>query len=119
MQYDFANSIRQGDCHLVPVTDFILPDDAIEIGRDEQNRIVLLRGEARGHAHVIEADDARLVEFADGERYLIVPAPAPLRHIDAGGQDTIEHAAITLAARVYAMPIQYSHVRKMPRQVID
>lgn len=118
MNLDIRNTIRQGDCLLVPVTDFALSADAQDVARD-QGRLVLLRGEAHGHAHVVEAADARLVEFADGGRYLIVATPAPLRHIDAGGNDTREHDALQLLAGVYKQAYQYTAHQRDLRRVID
>lgn len=117
-----APIIRQGDVILVPVT--ALPAGAAPLP-DEGHRIVLMHGEATGHAHAIydhvESPEAvvrkairraQLYALADGTRYLEVTEPVTLRHE--------EHTAHQIPPGLYEVPIQVDmSTERLPRRVID
>lgn len=117
--------LRQGDVCLVRVAK--LPDGCTEVA-PENGRIVLMHGEVTGHAHAIAdwssaakiAKDAiglagrraRLLQAADGTRYLEVGETVLLSHE--------EHTAHPIPPGIYELPVQVEHsVEHMPRQVAD
>lgn len=117
--------IRQGDVLLVPVKK--LPADCVEIP-PERGRIVLMHGEATGHAHAIDdwkgaekiAKDAlglagrraRLLRSPDGTRFLEVGAPVSLLHE--------EHTTHQIPPGIYELPQQMEHTAdRVPRRVTD
>lgn len=102
------NRAQQGDVVIEKVGDK-LPEGAKVISR---KRCVLAEGEATGHAHVVEADDATLVK--EGDRILL--------HL--GSEGTVvheEHKPITLAPGVYEIGRvqEYDYFSKMSRPVAD
>ena len=84
---------RQGDVLLVALE--ALPEQARLEPRT--GRIVLAEGEVTGHAHAIEARDARTYTHG-GERYLLTRSRAQLIHE--------EHAPIALPPGAYQVVIQ-------------
>ena len=102
--------IRQGDLLLVPVN--ALPERTWN--RSNGRRIVLAKGEATGHAHVI--DDAR-VELRDsgwgGPRFIVVEegATVSLEHD--------EHDTLPVSAGVYEIRVQREYTPRGFRQVRD
>ena len=68
---------RQGDVLLERVSS--LPTKVTPVARDERGRLVLMLGEATGHAHAILEPNAVLYQAADvAERYLEVRESAEL-----------------------------------------
>ena len=102
------NQYRQGDVLLVRVDE--LPGKIEEIDR-EKGRLVLARGEATGHAHVVRERRSRLVRDAEGETFLDVAAPAKLEHE--------EHGPIALEPGVYKVIRQREYSQAEVRFVAD
>lgn len=76
-----------------------------------RKRLVLAHGES-GHSHVIEDDDAQLIQ--DGERMLLtLTKAATVKHE--------EHGPITLSPGIWEIGRvrEYDYFSKMTRQVID
>lgn len=87
---------RQGDLMLVPVQkvpEFKMDDD-VNVARSDHRRLVLLEGEASGHAHAIHDPGAALV-WRGGQRYLIAANDVELKHE--------EHATIKLPEGNYVV----------------
>lgn len=115
--------IRQGDVILIPVQGSV-PQDAEAIP-DDGSRIVLMHGEATGHAHAIydhqESPEsvvrkairkAQLYALTDGRRVLEVREPVTLKHE--------EHTAHEIPPGLYEVPIQVDMTtERMPRRVED
>ena len=68
--------LQQGDVLFVECAE--IPEDAKPVKRQD-GKLILARGEATGHAHVIVAPDVEMYERA-GVAYLRVPTPAPPLH---------------------------------------
>ncbi|WP_411887393.1 hypothetical protein [Hydrocarboniphaga effusa] len=118
--------IRQGDVLLVPVSK--LPEGLSEVPL-ENGRIVLMHGEVTGHAHAIAdhgwsaakkiADAAiglagrraRLLQAANGTRYLEVAESVSLTHE--------EHTAHAIPPGYYELPVQMEHSAERMRRVVD
>lgn len=67
--------LRQGDVLLIQAGE--LPDEAEE--EAVSGALVLVEGEATGHAHVVRSKRASLHRLADwGERYLVVEGTRPV-----------------------------------------
>jgi class 3 adenylate cyclase len=97
---------RQGDVLLMRV-------ENIPAGAEEQpakDRIVLAYGEVTGHAHAIQATEARIYSF-QAERFLRVAQEAFLRHE--------EHAEIKLPAGDYQVIQQREYTPEGLRNVKD
>lgn len=104
--------IRQGDVLLVQLDE--TPEQFLERGRHalqpvgrERGRLVLAHGEATGHAHVIESEDASLVtEEQAAELYLLVQgtAPAPLVHEEHDTLDVPPGVYRVVRQREYRAP---------------
>lgn len=103
--------VRQGDCFLERVGE--LPKGAKALPRDSRGRIVILEGEATGHAHAILEPNAVLYEAAGVvERYLqVTGGPVVLRHE--------EHGIITLEPGVYVQRPQWEYDEAEERRVAD
>jgi hypothetical protein len=63
---------------------------------------VIAYGELTGHSHTIAETDAQLLQFADGNRYLLVNAPVYLRHE--------EHLPLALPVATFKVVIQREYV---------
>lgn len=100
---------RQGDVLHIPTTE---PTGTMQPIPLEDGRVVLARGEATGHAHVIEGRGADFVLNAlTLERYVHVREPATVRHE--------EHGALQLPSGWYEVRIQREYERGAVRNVAD
>lgn len=102
---------RQGDILIIPVAE--IPVRATRLPR-EHDRLVIAKGEATGHAHVIIGDDlAELVGVSDEvDRWLRVRSPgATLAHN--------EHGAILLPVGDYVVRRQREYSPAEIRLVAD
>jgi hypothetical protein len=87
------NQYRQGD---VLLTETVLTPEqlaqAVEVPRENGERLVLALGEATGHAHTVRTPGVKLLEL-DGVRFLHVPPGQPfeLRHEYPDGRPTKDH----------------------------
>jgi len=90
---------RQGDVLLIRVDQ--LPSTTIPVPR-EGGRIILAEGELTGHAHVVEAATAELLEDVTGLRFLSIKEPGRLVHE--------EHAAIGIDPGIYRVVRQREYV---------
>jgi hypothetical protein len=90
-------AFRQGDVLLAAVE--AIPETAAPEPR--AGRIVLALGEATGHAHAIEEQDARTFTY-EGERFLLTKSRAQLIHE--------EHAPIEVPPGAYRVVIQREYV---------
>lgn len=70
--------IRQGDVGLIAVDE--IPTDAIELPRENGERIVLAYGEVTGHAHAFHDLGVMALRAANADVFLRVVEPATLRH---------------------------------------
>jgi hypothetical protein len=93
---------RQGDVLLVRVG--AMPAEGRILG-PEAGRLILARGEATGHHHSVAAEDASLIEAAEGV-FLRIMSVTPLEHQ--------EHAAIWLEPGVYRVVRQREYT---PREI--
>lgn len=97
---------RQGDVLIISVNAVPTTAEAEEAGP----RTVLARGEATGHAHVLEAEE--LVSYRHGDdRYFAVAREAVLRHE--------EHGAIRIPPGSYRVVIQREYVPRDDDWVIQ
>lgn len=100
--------VRQGDLLLVPVA--AVPEGARELG---SGRLVLLRGEATGHAHVVEDERASLHGWSP-TRYLRVEGVEPVLLVHE------EHDPLRLGPGVYEVRRQREYVpQRRARWVAD
>jgi hypothetical protein len=92
--------VRQGDLLLIPVG--AVPERARSLG---SGRLVLLEGEATGHAHVVDDERASLHTLGiGGTRYLSVAGDAPVLLVHE------EHAPLSLPPAVYEVRRQREYV---------
>lgn len=101
------NQIQQGDVTLTKIDH--LPENGKTISR---KRCVLAEGEVTGHFHVVEDDEAELIQM--GEKMLLkLEKQAILTHN--------EHKPITLDAGIYEVGRinEYDYFSKMVRKVVD
>ena len=100
---------RQGDVCLVPTT------ECLRGLRRERGPgpIILARGEATGHAHVIASPRVRAVQGERGNRFIVVPQGgfADLQHE--------EHDAIRIPPGTYRIQIQREYTPGSVRRVSD
>jgi hypothetical protein len=114
---------RQGDVFLERISDAIKAGKVIA---REAGRIVLAHGEATGHAHVVENDDAVMYELEDKtsvgngvwNRLLRALKGATLRH-DCPGQAAPDHGAIPLPPGEYEVIQQLTYTPEAIRVVAD
>ena len=100
--------VRQGDLLLVPVA--ALPACARKLG---SGRLVLLRGEATGHAHVVDDERASLHGWSS-DRYLLVEGENAVLLVHQ------EHDPLSLFPRVYEVRRQREYVpQRRARWVAD
>jgi hypothetical protein len=102
---------RQGDVLLIS-TEHRLTNTATCMPR-EGGRLVLARGEATGHAHVIDSTLADLFEERDGRLYLRVLGRESVRLLHE------EHTAIVLTPGVYEVIHQREYSPGTVRRVMD
>jgi len=93
---------RQGDVLLVPVPGSEVPATAVPAPRDRAGRMVLARGEATGHAHVIVDVDRLFVKIVTRARVVHE-----------------EHGTITIPAGAYRIVRQREYVPGAYRYVAD
>jgi hypothetical protein len=101
---------RQGDVLIVPIE--ALPAGLVPGPRD-RGRLVLARGEATGHAHVITGPDVVLHASADDVDRLFVEIVTRARLVHE------EHGAITIPAGVYRVVRQREYEPGTYRYVAD
>ena len=104
---------RQGDVLLLEMDhQLLLPIDVPAAEEDSRRGgvLVLARGEATGHAHVV-ADPLAQVLRADGHRLVVLPNEALVVHE--------EHAALRLPAATYEVRIQREYSESENINVAD
>jgi hypothetical protein len=101
---------RQGDVLIIPIE--ALPAGLVPGPRDG-GRLVLARGEATGHAHVITGPDVVLHAAADDIDRLFVEIVTRARVVHE------EHATITVPAGFYRVVRQREYVPGDYRYVAD
>jgi len=103
---------RQGDVLIAPVGATDVPQCAA-VPRDRRGRMVLARGEATGHAHVVAGPGLQLLaDVDDPERmFLDIPAYGRVSHE--------EHGPIPLPAGHYRVIRQREYVPGSFRPVAD
>ena len=103
---------RQGDVLIVPVTPTEVPGCA-PVPRDRRGRMVLARGEATGHAHVIVGPDTVLLADRDDVDRLFVKIVTRARVVHE------ERGTITIPAGAYRILRQREYVPGAYRYVAD
>ena len=101
---------RQGDVLIIPIPE--LPAGLVPGPRDG-GRLVLARGEATGHAHVITGPDVVLHASADDIDRLFVEIVTRARVVHE------EHGSITIPSGVYQVVRQREYVPGDYRYVAD
>ena len=104
--------LRQGDVLLIPTTEAVPADTTPEVA--EGGRLILMHGEATGHAHAVLERDATIRSRGSGmtvERWLQVHATTALVHE--------EHAPIPLKAGTYKILRQREYHPEAIRNVAD
>lgn len=119
--------IRQGDVLLVPVKS--LPADATVDCKDPLGRAVLAYGETSGHAHMIELEDPKQVEYRGspaGERFVKLLTKSLKANISHGNltpdgiaPNTFDHSAILLRDGVLQQGFQVEDFGEEVRRVAD
>lgn len=102
--------IRQGDVLLLPVDS--LPDGMVDT-TPKEGRVVLMEGEATGHAHAFYDGGVRVYKAPKATRptYLRVVETALLRHE--------EHGAAKVPPGIYKIPQQVEYTPKELVRVTD
>ncbi|WP_433078334.1 hypothetical protein ACQP1P_37075 [Dactylosporangium sp. CA-052675] len=98
---------------LVPVPATEVPATAVAAPRDRAGRMVLARGEATGHAHVIVGPDTLLLADRDDIDRLFVRIVTKARVVHE------EHGTITIPAGDYRIVRQREYVPGAYRYVAD
>jgi hypothetical protein len=101
---------RQGDVLIIPIG--ALPEGLVPGPRDG-GRMVLARGEATGHAHVITGPDVVLLAAADDIDQLFVEIVTKARVVHE------EHGSITVPAGAYRVVRQREYIPGDYRYVAD
>jgi hypothetical protein len=104
---------RQGDVLLVPVPPAEVPATAVPAPRDRTGRMILARGEATGHAHVIVGPDTVLLADRDDIDRLFVKIITRARVVHE------EHGTITIPAGSYRIVRQREYIPGAYRYVAD
>lgn len=104
---------RQGDVLLVPVDPGQVPAGCVPAPRDERGRMVLARGEATGHAHVVGGPGLALLAEPQhpGAMWIEVPGHGRVTHE--------EHGPISLPRGHYRVIRQREYVPGSYRPVAD
>jgi hypothetical protein len=104
---------RQGDVLVVPMAEDEVPAGLIPAPRDKSGRMVLARGEATGHAHVVTGEGLSLLCLSDDleAMFLQVRVYGRLSHE--------EHGPIALPAGYYRVVRQREYVPGSIRPVAD
>src|SRR5690348_10992945 len=103
---------RQGDVLIVPVRAGEVPQ-CTPAPRDPRGRMVLARGEATGHAHVVGGPGLRLLADPDDPERMFVEVPSH------GRVTHEEHGPISLPAGHYRVVRQREYVPGSFRPVAD
>jgi hypothetical protein len=104
---------RQGDVLVVPVADDQVPAGLIPAPRDKTGRMVLARGEATGHAHVVTGEGLPLLCLPDDLEAMFL-------HVRVYGRlSHEEHGPIALPAGYYRVVRQREYVPGSIRPVAD
>lgn len=103
---------RQGDVLIIEVEPAAVPACA-PVPRDRRGRMVLARGEATGHAHVVGGPGLRLLADLDDPERMFVDVP---QH---GRVTHEEHGPITLPAGLYRVVRQREYIPGAFRPVAD
>lgn len=103
-------TFRQGDVLMVPVAS--LPDDVQDCTPDE-GRVIIMEGEATGHAHAFYGDAVRVYKPKGAARptYLRVVETALLRHE--------EHETAKVPPGIYRIPQQSEYTPEELKRVTD
>lgn len=100
---------RQGDVMLERVPE--IPKDAIPVDWSKEGRVILVLGQATGHAHALSTDKTTMRETGSGDRFLDVQDGAELVHE--------EHSTIPLPAGLYQVIRQREYSPEEIRNVND
>jgi hypothetical protein len=100
---------RQGDVMVEKVPE--IPADAKPVDWSKEGRVVLVHGQATGHAHALSTEKTSMVETAAGDRFLKVEEGAELVHE--------EHTMIPLPAGLYQVIRQREYSPEAVRNVMD
>lgn len=104
---------RQGDVLLVPISEAELPAQLIEAPKDRSGRLVLARGEATGHAHVVTGEGLTLLCLPDDLETMFL-------HVQTYGRvGHEEHGPIPLPAGYYRVVRQREYVPGSFRPIAD
>jgi len=104
---------RQGDVLLVPIAAAEVPATAVPAPRDRTGRMILARGEATGHAHVIVGPDVILLADRDDIDQLFIKIISRARVVHE------EHGTIAVPAGSYRVVRQREYVPGSYRPVAD
>jgi hypothetical protein len=104
---------RQGDVLIVAVPREQVPASCVPVPRDKRGRMVLARGEATGHAHVVGGPGLALLAPPDEPDDMWIDIP---RH---GRVTHEEHGPISLPAGTYRVVRQREYVPGAWRPVAD
>lgn len=79
----------------------------------KEGRLILAEGEATGHAHAIDDNDAHLYISKEGEMYLMVEEEVTVKHE--------EHASQSISKGIWKIERvkEYDHFEEEARNVID
>ncbi len=102
---------RQGDVLMVPVAE--IPPEVVPVPRDRRGRMVLARGEATGHAHVVGGPGLILTAERDNPEAMFIDVPSH------GRVTHEEHGPISLPAGRYRVIRQREYVPGSYRPVAD
>ncbi|BEL02874.1 hypothetical protein Q0Z83_010650 [Actinoplanes sichuanensis] len=103
---------RQGDVLIIPVAETEVPASA-PVPRDRRGRMVLARGEATGHAHVVGGPGLQLVADLDDPDAMFIEVPSH------GRVTHEEHGPISLPAGHYRVVRQREYIPGAFRPVAD
>jgi hypothetical protein len=104
---------RQGDVLLVSIAADAVPVTAVPAPRDRGGRMILARGEATGHAHVITGPDVTLLADRDDIDQLFVQI------VTKGSLVHEEHGHIGVPAGCYRVVRQREYLPGAYRYVAD
>ncbi|GAA0741817.1 hypothetical protein GCM10010199_67870 [Dactylosporangium roseum] len=97
----------------MPVSVAEVPATAVPAPRDRSGRMILARGEATGHAHVIVGPDVALLADRDDIDRLFVKVISRARVVHE------EHGPITVSAGAYRVVRQREYIPGSYRPVAD
>lgn len=104
---------RQGDVLVVPIEKAQLPETLVPAPRDRRGRLILARGEATGHAHVVTGEGLTLLCLPDDIEAMFL-------HVRVYGRiGHEEHAPISLPPGYYRVVRQREYLPGAIRRVAD